>query len=458
MQLTSSFTQLLQHFVPVFTTPSFQTFVAILSGWVLSQRRRFITEVIFSSGNTGHGHWSCFHRFFSQAAWEPDVLSMHLAKLVVWVFSLGGTIGWAVDDTLCRKRGLTLYGAGMHHDPLLSKGKRNFFSFGHNWVVLSIQLSLPFAPDKTWSLPILMRLYRRKQKTRKAGRPAGERKAIGQAGPAEYRTRPQLAVEMISLLACWAPHRTIYLVGDSAYAGKSISRFLPQNVHLISRMVMNAALYESPPRPRKGQMGAPRKKGRRLPSPIELVKSRKIKWKKTKVSIYGRRVRAWIKTCDAMWYNSAGTRLLRIVVIRDPSGKRKDDCFFSTDRKLSGAAVIELYSKRWPLEVAFYNAKQCLGFEDPQNRTPLAVQRTAPMALCLHTLVILWFAKYGRFDVEAYRKARPWYRQKATPSFADMLECLRATSLKETTNQGPGQKTPANKVITRAFEAQKWAA
>jgi len=263
---------------------------------------------------------------------------------------------------------------------------------------------------------------------------------------------------MISLLACWAPHRTIYLVGDSAYAGKSISRFLPQNVHLISRMVMNAALYESPPRPRKGQMGAPRKKGRRLPSPIELVKSRKIKWKKTKVSIYGRRVRAWIKTCDAMWYNSAGTRLLRIVVIRDPSGKRKDDCFFSTDRKLSGAAVIELYSKRWPLEVAFYNAKQCLGFEDPQNRTPLAVQRTAPMALCLHTLVILWFAKYGRFDVEAYRKARPWYRQKATPSFADMLECLRATSLKETTNQGPGQKTPANKVITRAFEAQKWAA
>ena len=27
---------------------------------------------------------------------------------------------WAVDDTLCRKRGLTLYGAGMHYDPLIS--------------------------------------------------------------------------------------------------------------------------------------------------------------------------------------------------------------------------------------------------------------------------------------------------------------------------------------------------
>lgn len=65
MQLTSSFTQLLQHFVPVFSIPSFQTFVAILSGWALSHRRRFITEIIFSGGNTGDGHWCRFHRFFS---------------------------------------------------------------------------------------------------------------------------------------------------------------------------------------------------------------------------------------------------------------------------------------------------------------------------------------------------------------------------------------------------------
>src|SRR6516225_12003753 len=119
MELTSSFLDLLPHFAPVFTAPTYQTFVAIVAGWVLSQRHRYITEVIFASGNVGNGHWSRFHRFFSHAAWDLDVLSLHLAKLVVRVFAPNATLLWAVDDTLCRKRGLTLYGVGMHHDPLI---------------------------------------------------------------------------------------------------------------------------------------------------------------------------------------------------------------------------------------------------------------------------------------------------------------------------------------------------
>jgi len=112
----------------------------------------------------------------------------------------------AVDDTLNRKTGppeADIWAAGMHHDPLLSTAKRAVFSFGHNWVVLSVQLRFPFAPDKIWSLPILMSAsggYRRKQKRRKPGGHRGERKAIGQAPPTEYRTRPQLASEMIALL------------------------------------------------------------------------------------------------------------------------------------------------------------------------------------------------------------------------------------------------------------------
>ena len=83
MELTPSFLALLQHFAPVFTAPTYQTFVAIVTGWVLSQRHRFITEVIFSGGHVGNGHWSRFHRFFSHAAWDIDTFSMALAKLVV---------------------------------------------------------------------------------------------------------------------------------------------------------------------------------------------------------------------------------------------------------------------------------------------------------------------------------------------------------------------------------------
>ena len=91
MELTSSFVALLQPFAPVFTAPTYQTFVVIVTGWVLSQRHRFITEVIFSGGKVGIGHWSRFHRFFSHAAWDIDTFSMALAKSVVTILAPGTT-------------------------------------------------------------------------------------------------------------------------------------------------------------------------------------------------------------------------------------------------------------------------------------------------------------------------------------------------------------------------------
>ena len=75
-----------------------------ITGWIISQRHRYVTEVIFSSGRVGDGHWSRFHRFFSHAAWDIDTL-LRLAKLVVTILAPGATFFWAVDDTLCRKRG-----------------------------------------------------------------------------------------------------------------------------------------------------------------------------------------------------------------------------------------------------------------------------------------------------------------------------------------------------------------
>ena len=293
MTLPSTMDALIQQFSSCFTKPTFQTFCIIVAGWLLGQGRRTVTHVLLAGDGLSHKTFSCYHRFFSQARWLVDEIGRVVLQLVLKFLPTDAPIVVAVDDTLNRKTGKRIWAAGMHHDPLRSTARRAIFSFGHNWVVLSVQLRLPFAHNKTWSLPILMRLYRRKQKTREPGRPRGERKAIGQATPAEYRTRPQLAREMIALLASWLPGRMIHVVGDSEYAGKSISRHLPDNVHLTSRMVMNAALYDLPPKRGKGQRGAPRKKGKRLPSPVELAKSRKVRWTKITVNLYGKRVRVW---------------------------------------------------------------------------------------------------------------------------------------------------------------------
>jgi hypothetical protein len=46
MQLTETFRSLLQIFRDVFTAPTFATFVTIATGWCLSPRHRYITEMI----------------------------------------------------------------------------------------------------------------------------------------------------------------------------------------------------------------------------------------------------------------------------------------------------------------------------------------------------------------------------------------------------------------------------
>ena len=78
---------------------------------------------------------------------------MYLAKLVATLLAAGATLLWAVDDTLCRKRGLTLYGIHMHHDPLISSRGKPLVSWGHDWVVLCLIVVHPFLGARPKSLP-----------------------------------------------------------------------------------------------------------------------------------------------------------------------------------------------------------------------------------------------------------------------------------------------------------------
>ena len=86
MECTQSFTALLSEFRCVFTQPSWQIFLCLMTGWVLSHRRRFVTELIWSSGCTRRGHHSRYHNFFGKSVWKLDNLSWVLAKLLVAVF------------------------------------------------------------------------------------------------------------------------------------------------------------------------------------------------------------------------------------------------------------------------------------------------------------------------------------------------------------------------------------
>jgi DDE superfamily endonuclease len=464
MQLTQSFRGLLQQFSIVFTAPTFRTFVQICNGWVLSQRHRFITEVIFSGGNVGKGHWARFHRFFSDAAWDLDTLNMGLALFVAKILCPSGTLLFAVDDTLCRKRGLTIYGAGMHHDPLISSKAKPLVSWGHDWVVLSILIVHPFwAPTKVFALPIAERLYKNRQGLTKGKKKLtsansttpSQRKAKKTKPPADHRTRPQLAVELITLAAAWFPQRDILVSGDSAYGGKSVLRHLPANVHLISHVHCKGALYEPlPPKPNsddpKTRPGRPRKKGARLPGMIHWANDATKPWTELTFDQFGLHATLQVKTQQALYYTAGGSRLLTIVLTRDKLGKRPDQMFYCTNLTWDPRQILATYAYRWAIECTFENCKQFLGLEDPANRVRLAVSRTAPMAFFLYSMIVTWFHTVGH-QLLKFPK-RPWYTTKKEPSFADMLTTLRQTTYDDITAKIPLKQTRHKTWITRITE------
>jgi len=131
VELTATFMDLLAGFCPVFTDPSFATFRLLMTGWILSVRHRYVTDLMVSSDSVGNGHFSDYHRFFSHAVWDIDQLWRLLMMLIVnTLVGKDATIVPAGDDTLCRKRGLGVFGAGMHHDPLSSSKSKKIYHWG----------------------------------------------------------------------------------------------------------------------------------------------------------------------------------------------------------------------------------------------------------------------------------------------------------------------------------------
>ena len=463
MELTPTFVALLREFCFAFTQPSFVLFVYILTGWTLTSRHRFITECIFTSGQVGIGHWSRFHRFFSHNRWSLDFLFRLLAKLLVAVFAPDGPILLAGDDTLCRKRGLTLYGAGMHHDPLISSRALKLVSWGHDWVVLCFLLPWPcWALSKVFALTVGCRLYKNRQgltkgqkKSKRRSRGSGQHKTRAslkrsrRADP-NHRTRPELLVELLTLFASWFPDRQIIVTADSAYGGKSVLRKLPANVQLISHVHPEGALYAPAPPPQPHQKGPRRKKGERLPGMQAWAADASKPWQVLKFDQFGFHATVCVKVQQALYYTAGKDRLLAIVLVRDVEGQRPDQMFYCTLLEWDARTILSAYAHRWAIEVTFENTKQLLGLEDPANRLPLAVQRTAPMALLLHSLIVLWFAKYGyewlRFP------ERPWYPWKTEPSFADMLTALRRLSWLEKLRVLVGKDSPHNKLVEELAE------
>ncbi len=455
LMLPETFTPLAAAFVPCFTAPTYCVFCFLVAGWVHCVGRHTVTAVALAAGVVGARSWwhiSAFHRFFARAAWCMDHVGLMVFRLALRWAPPDEPLCLLVDDTLARKRGKAIALGSMHHDPLLSTVRKAFASFGHVWVVLAVWVPLPFGvrgAPKGIALPILFRLYvgsKRGNRKDARGARAGGRGARRTSGlryqraaaafpPPERRpTKPQLAREGIALVAQWAaalaPGRTVYVVGDTAYTNRTTMERRPANVEVVGRMRLDAALFTPPPPRRPGQHGRPRTRGERLPTPQAMATERTERgtWHRLRLTLYGKTVTPLVFRGTALWYGALREAPVRFVVVRDPSGRRRDEAFFCTDLTVSVAFLLTTFAKRWTLEVTFFDCKQSLGFEDPQNQAARAVQRTAPFAAIVYALVVLWAAHQVRAGHALRWLTRPWYRHKASLSFADLLAAFRQAS------------------------------
>src|SRR3954454_21133926 len=439
--LPSTMVGLLVAFEPCFHAPSYRTFGLLVAGWIHCLGRRTITGIALASGGVGAPHLSVFHRVFSRASWGLDALGQVVFRLaLVWI-PAEQPLYVLIDDTLARKTGKGISLATMHQDPLLSSARKPFCSFGHVWVVLALWVPLPMGGSRGFALPLLFRLYvgAKRGGTKDApGRPrrGTRQQAAEQAHAAHPRpTKLALARELLTLVAGWADGRIVYAVVDSAYAARPLLEGRPANVQVLSRLPADPALWARPGRRRPGQRGRPRRKGHRLPTPKAMAATRR-RWDPLSVTLYGRQGAPLVFGCTALWYGALRDQPVRIVVVRDPGGRRRDEAFFCTDLTVDHAFMLTGYARRWTIDVAFHDQKQFLGFEDPQNQTPEAVARTAPMAGIVYALVLLWYAGQVQQGVAAGWVPRPWYRTKTAPSFLDMLTAVRQESRRPDVSAG----------------------
>lgn len=314
-----------------------------------------------TTGHTEQRNHAAAYRLFSEAVWNWDEVC-RLLLLHVLALAPGVRLWLVLDDTLAHKRGAKVAFGGIFLDAVLSTKKHKVFRFGNNWVVLGVVVELPFRPNRYFCLSILWRVYQKQ----------------GNKPKREHRTKNQLAAEMLAVLAGWLPTREILVVADSAYIGKHLLRQRPANVEALGPIHWKAALYDVLP-----EAQGRTKHGCRWPTPREMLANDQ-QWPATKQAIpfkSGVTRELEIKTIRGVcWYDTAGPKAVQVVLVRDPAGQWRDEALICTDVRLSATEIITGYCRRWSVEVAFADAKQLLGFHDPQVWSTLAVGRAAPMA------------------------------------------------------------------------------
>ena len=404
----------LRHFELLFSERMWEWVKILIVGAILAPGKRTVTACLRVLGLAQERQFQTFHRILNRATWSSRKVSQVLLRLLLHAFvPADAPIILGIDEHLERRRGCKIVAKGIYRDSVRSS--KSFFvkSSGLRWVCVMLLAPIPWA-RRVWALPFLTVLA-------PSERYYQERKR-------QHKPVLKWARQMIGQVRRWVPDRKLVLTADSTYAALEFLAFcqrLVRPVTVITRLRLDAALYDPAPARLAGQNGRPRVKGARQPTLAARLAEETTEWTEARLTWYGRTTKTVrLASGTAVWYHSGMRPVsIRWVLITDPRGALEPQALLCTDTAVSKEQIVEWFVLRWQLEVTFEEARAHLGIETQRQWSELAILRTTPGLLGLFSLITL-FAHQLLAGQELPVRQAAWY-VKDVPTFADTIAFVR---------------------------------
>ena len=409
--LPERFLSRLAGFADLFTRPTWPHVLVLLSGVILTPGRRTVTAALRILGRDRIPDFCTFHRILNRAAWSSRAVSRQLLLLLVNAFvPAGAPLVIGLDDTIERRWGPKISARGIYRDPVRSSKGHFVKASGLRWLSAMLLVPVPWA-DRIMALPFLTLLA-----------PSKRFYADKSRAP---KTLLDWARQAALQIHRWLPDRYIVLVAESAFAAIEFLAAVRSHVCVVTRLRLDANLFDFPSQKRKGR-GRPPIKGKPLEKLSAVLNDRKVCWKRYRISLwYGRTNRiVEIASATAIWYRGGVPPVpIRWLLVRDPTGELEPQAFLATDLDAHPRDILAWFVRRWQVEVTFEEVRAHLGVETQRQWSDKAIMRSTPALMALFSIVTLW-----THDLAKAQKLKPrtaaWY-PKSTLTFSDAIAAVR---------------------------------
>ncbi|HSH82348.1 MAG TPA: transposase [Herpetosiphonaceae bacterium] len=417
-RLPARFAGIIIAFAPLFVHRSWRHAQVLLIGALLTPGQRTVASLLRLAGLSRERHFVNYHRILSRATWSPRSGGRILLGLLVDAFVPDGPLVMAIDDTIERRWGRRIRAKGIYRDPVRSSDAHFVKTSGLRWMSLMLLAPIPWA-GRIWALPVLTALAPSECFCRERAR--------------RHKTLLDWGRQMALQARRWLPGRDLILVTDSGFSALLfLDAMRRAGITAITRLRLDAALYEPAPIRLPGTMGRARRKGARLPTLAQVLAAKSTRWQTVRVpGWYGAGERTIeITSATAVWQHGGLPVVpIRWVLIRDPLNCFAPQALLCTDPARDPSQIVGWFVRRWQVEVTFQEARTHLGLETQRQWSDKAIARTTPCLLALFSIVTLLAGHLPARDRRQVAQAA-WYH-KPQPTFSDALAAVRRAIWRE---------------------------